>query len=250
MEKVFNAYSSYYNLLYKDKDYASEADYIVDLIRQYKPEGKTLIEFGSGTGKHALLFCQKGFIVKGVEPSEEMIKIAQGNHHPDLTFVNTSIEGLNIDEKFDIATALFHVVSYLNGNDELISSFKNIHKHLKEDGLFIFDLWYTPAVLSQIPEERTKETEDEHIKVIRKATPVNHWNKDVIDVIYDIQVYDKKTEQEYSLSETHNMRHFSIPEIELLANFTGFKILKTEEFLTGKSPGPDTWGVCFVLSKL
>ncbi|MFC3559821.1 class I SAM-dependent DNA methyltransferase [Pedobacter jamesrossensis] len=176
MEKVFNAYSSYYNLLYKDKDYASEADYIADLIKQYKPEAKTLIEFGSGTGKHALLFCQKGFIVKGIEPSEEMIKIAQQNKHANLSFANTSIEGLNIEERFEVASALFHVVSYLNYNNELINSFKNIHKHLNENGLFIFDLWYTPAVLSQIPEKRIKTTEDEHIKVIRNATPVNHWN--------------------------------------------------------------------------
>jgi hypothetical protein len=46
------------------------------------------------------------------------------------------------------------------------------------------------------------------------------------------------------------MRHFSIPEIELLAKLTGFEIIKTEEFLSGETPGPNTWGVCFVLSKV
>lgn len=30
--KVFDAYSSYYNLLYKDKDYQAEADYIASLL--------------------------------------------------------------------------------------------------------------------------------------------------------------------------------------------------------------------------
>lgn len=250
MKKVFNAYSSYYNLLYKDKDYVSEADYIVDLIKQHKPEAKTLVEFGSGTGKHALLFCEKGFQVNGVEPSAEMLKIAQSNSHTNLSFTHASIESLALAEKFDVATALFHVVSYLNENEELINSFRNIHKHLNEGGLFIFDLWYTPAVLSQVPEKRTKVTEDDHIKVIRNATPVNHWNKNIIDVIYDINVFDKENQKDYVLSETHNMRHFSIPEIELLAKLTGFEIIKTEEFLSGETPGPNTWGVCFVLRKV
>ena len=33
MPEVFNAYARYYDLLYKDKDYAAEASYIDDLIR-------------------------------------------------------------------------------------------------------------------------------------------------------------------------------------------------------------------------
>jgi hypothetical protein len=45
------------------------------------------------------------------------------------------------------------------------------------------------------------------------------------------------------------MRHFSIPEIELLAAFTNFTVIKTEEFSTKKIPGTETWGVCFVLQK-
>ena len=46
------------------------------------------------------------------------------------------------------------------------------------------------------------------------------------------------------------MRCFSIPEIELLANQTGFKLLHSEEFITRKAPAIDTWGVCFILQKI
>jgi hypothetical protein len=46
------------------------------------------------------------------------------------------------------------------------------------------------------------------------------------------------------------MRHFSIPEIGLLAEHTGFKILKTEEFLTASDPSERTWGVCIILKKI
>ena len=45
------------------------------------------------------------------------------------------------------------------------------------------------------------------------------------------------------------MRHFSIPEIALLADLTNFTVIKTEEFGTQEKPSENTWGVCFVLQK-
>jgi hypothetical protein len=45
------------------------------------------------------------------------------------------------------------------------------------------------------------------------------------------------------------MRHFSIPEIHMLASFTGFELLKAEEFLSGNEPSENTWGVNFILRK-
>jgi len=47
---VFAGYSRYYDLLYRDKDYAGEADYIAGLIRSYSPNAKTVMEIGCGTG--------------------------------------------------------------------------------------------------------------------------------------------------------------------------------------------------------
>lgn len=249
MTDVFNAYSSYYNLLYKDKDYAAEVEYVHQLIKKYKADSKNIVEFGSGTGKHALLFSQKGFNVLGVEPSTEMLNIAKQNVTDNLLFQNDSI-GSFTGNTYDVALALFHVISYVNSNEALLQAFKNVYKHLNPGGLFIFDAWYSPAVLTQLPEKRTKTIENETIRVTRNATPVNQWNRNVIDVIYDITVLEKETGNKYSFSETHQMRHFSSPELDLLAKTAGFEILKAEEFGTAKQPGPDTWGVCFVLRKV
>lgn len=250
MTQVFNAYSSYYNLIYKDKDYVAEVEYVYQLIKKYKPGSKDIVEFGSGTGKHALLFSQKGLNVLGIEPSTEMLRIAAQNANDSLSFQNDSIGSFNGNNTYDVALALFHVISYVNLNEAVLQAFKNVHKHLNPGGLFIFDVWYSAAVLTQLPEKRTKTIENEAIKVIRNATPVNHWNRNIIDVIYDITVLEKGTGRTHNFLETHEMRHFSIPELDLLAKATGFEILKAEEFGTAKQPGTDTWGVCFVLRKV
>jgi hypothetical protein len=46
------------------------------------------------------------------------------------------------------------------------------------------------------------------------------------------------------------MRHFSLPEIDLLANAHGFERVNTEEFLTGNPAGENTWGVCVTLKRI
>lgn len=250
MSKVFNALGTYYDLIYQDKDYAGEAGYIIRLIKRFNIAAKTIVEFGSGTGKHALLFCQQGFSVLGVEPSKKMLQIAQELKHESLSFKQDSITSFSTEERFDVAAALFHVVSYLNRNEELLLSFKNVYLHLNKGGLFLFDVWYTPAVLTQLPEKRVKIMENDLVKVARHANPTNHWNENIIDINYDVEIFEKASDQRSSFSETHHMRHFSFPEIELLATITGFEILRSEEFGTGKEAGPQTWGVCFVLRKI
>ena len=49
---ILGTYSRYYNLLYKDKDYAGEAAYIYDLIGRYRPGATNILNLGCGTGRH------------------------------------------------------------------------------------------------------------------------------------------------------------------------------------------------------
>ena len=45
------------------------------------------------------------------------------------------------------------------------------------------------------------------------------------------------------------MRNFSSPELKIFAELNDLKVISFEEFLTGKKPGDNTWGVCFILIK-
>jgi ubiquinone/menaquinone biosynthesis C-methylase UbiE len=62
---VFADYARYYDLLYRDKDYAAEAEYVAGLIRKFHPAARSILELGSGTGIHASLPAEKGFTVHG-----------------------------------------------------------------------------------------------------------------------------------------------------------------------------------------
>ena len=70
---VFADYARYHDLLYRDKDYAAEAEYVAGLIRKFHPSAGSILELGSGTGIHASLLAEKGFTVHGIERSPEML---------------------------------------------------------------------------------------------------------------------------------------------------------------------------------
>ena len=73
----FDAYSRYYDLLYRDKDYRREVDYVVQLLKTNGVEGHDILEFGSGTGKHGRLLSDLGYNVHGIELSSEMVSQAE-----------------------------------------------------------------------------------------------------------------------------------------------------------------------------
>ncbi len=250
---IFGTYAQYYNLLYKDKDYAAEADYVHNLIARYRPEGKSLLDLGCGTGRHDILLAKKGYRITGVDMSDKMLAVANSQLaalSPDLyspDFVHGDIRTVRLGKTFDIVTSLFHVISYQVSNEYLLATFETVKMHLRPGGIFIFDCWYGPAVLTDRPVVRIKRLEDQEISVTRIAEPVMHPNKNLVDVNYHIFVRDQATGDVKELQETHRMRYLFRPEIEFLLSETGMKVIEASEWMTAKEPGFDTWGVCFVV---
>ena len=245
---VFDVYSQYYDLLYFDKDYQAETEYLTSLFERYGLNGRNLVEFGSGTGIHGSLLAERGYSVVGVERSIEMVASAQKMR--GLKSIQGDICTIELGQKFDAVLSIFHVVSYLTTNDNLQAVFQNAAKHLDVGGLFVFDFWYSPAVYFQKPSVRIKRISNSSVHITRIAEPVVHENDNCVDVKYTVFARDIQNGKTHTFQETHPMRHFSIPEIELYARISGFELVVAEEFLTSNVPSKDTWGVCVVLRRV
>ena len=247
MKENFKNYSKYYNLLYKDKNYNGEVEYVINLFAKYSNNGKNILELGSGTGIHGDLLNKAGYDVYGIEQSQDMVNLAKSR---DLDCEVNNISSFSLNKRFDIVISLFHVISYLTDNNELIKTFNNANNHLTVNGLFIFDVWYTPAVYEQKPSVKIKKMVNLDLEVIRIAEPYLKNENNQVDVKFSIIAKDLFNDEVTITEETHSMRHFGVPEIELLAKITNFKIIKIEEFLTGNDISEKTWGACFILKKI
>jgi len=250
--KNFENYSKYYDLFYRDKNYEKEVTYIVKLIERYANKKPHLIlELGCGSGSHANFFSKQEFEIFGIERSPEMVKQAEEKKIKNFYPICADIENFELENKqFEVVTSLFHVISYLTDNVKLLSTFHNVNKHLVHGGIFIFDVWYTPAVHNLKPKTAIKRITSNKIKIIRIGETVIQPNENIVNVNYEILVNDEGKNLNLSFNEIHPMRHFSIPEIDLLAKMTNFEIIHSEEFCTGNAPSENTWGVCFLLKKI
>ncbi|MBF0547055.1 MAG: class I SAM-dependent methyltransferase [Candidatus Riflebacteria bacterium] len=245
---VFESYSRYYNLLYRDKNYSLEANYVKSLLTQYSSQAESLLEFGCGTGIHAHILKNFGYQIEGVDLSEEMLKIARKNY-PDIPFHHGDIRKINLGKKFDAVISIFHVFSYQTTNEDLFNTFLSAASHLKEGGVLIFDCWYGPGVISDKPQVRVKRLEDEEISVCRIAEPIIYPNKNIVDVNYTVTIKDKKTEIINELKETHQMRYLFSPEIAFFCQKAGLDLQATLNWLKTDEPDFQSWNACFIAKK-
>ncbi|MDR1236583.1 MAG: methyltransferase domain-containing protein [Holosporaceae bacterium] len=245
MDKTFDLYSKYYDLLYKDKDYEAEAKYVKTLLGENGTNIRDILELGCGTGRHAHLLNRAGYNVFGIDSSSSMLEQAK---LIGVNCVKGDVRTFRADKTFDAVVSLFHVADYQTSNDDLTDFFRTASVHLKSGGIFIFDCWYGPCVLNIKPEIRIKKLENENISIRRTAIPTMHPNENIADVNYEIDIISDGNRYS-SLKETHRMRYLFRPEIELILKMTGFNLLKSEEWLSRKEPGSETWSVVFICEK-
>jgi len=254
--EIFNTYSDYYDLLYQDKDYASEVEFIHQLIQSNHPNATSILNLGCGTGNHDFFLLEKGYQVTGVDISDKNIvnaklKLLSSNiKDADLHFIKGDIRDIRLERKVDIVLALFHVISYQISNADIISAFSTAKAHLGKNGIFIFDCWYGPAVLTDRPAVRLKQTENDHLSIIRIAEPELFPNENIVNVNYLLFVKEKTNNQMSEIRETHKMRYLFKPEIENMLNQTGFDLLRCKEWMTNNGTGFNTWNACFISCSL
>lgn len=235
MPEVFNAYAKYYDLLYRDKDYAAEASYIDGLIKKYRPGAKSVLNLGCGTGKHDACLEKLGYAVSGVDLSPVMLEEAKKRAVPGrLEFFHGDARSVDLKKRFDAVVSLFHVMSYQVTDEDALAAFRTAARHLAPGGVFIFDFWHGGGVLKDPPAVRVKRLEDGTVRIVRIAEPEVKKERNVVEVNYQIMTLEKKTGQWSELRETHSMRYFFLPEIRRFLSDAGFALKDSGGWMTDK----------------
>lgn len=252
----FQDYAKYYDMLNQNKDYKLETDYIDSLVKKYSTQAHTVLELGSGTGTHAIKFSDKGYSVHGIDISQEMVDISNRKLNEltgsvdNVQFTQGDIREINLSTTFDVVLSLFHVMSYQTENSDLEKVFMTAHQHLNQEGIFLFDFWHGPGVLTDQPTVRVKRVEEGNVKVYRVAEPVMHCDKNRVDVHYEILIMNEQTKEYLSINEIHSMRYLFIPELRLIAAKCGFEFINAYEYLTTNELSYQSWNGCILFKKV
>lgn len=271
-------YTDLYDYFYRDKDYERECDLLEQLFQTYGGGAtRSVLDLGCGTGGHSLVLAQRGYAVVGVDRSAGMLTRARqkaealgkgggGNSdsnddndkdnnisndnsvvagHGRAVFRQEDIRDAEFgDEKFDAALMMFAVLGYQLENADVLSALRTARRALLPGGLFVFDVWYGPAVLGERPSERVKVVSTEAGgQILRAASAELDARRHLCAVRYRVwRLEDGRVPE--SAEETHRMRYFFPLELELLLETSGFSMLRLGAFPDfAREPDETTWNV-------
>lgn len=245
---IFKGYASYYDLLYRDKDYAGEAAFVRRRVRKHSPSARSVLDLGCGTARHAREFVRHGWCVLAVDQSRYMIGQAKTERdllparlRKSLRLGLGDVSRFRTNEMFDAAVSLFHVVNYQTTDAGLRGLFRSAREALRPGGVFMFDFWYGPGVRADPPAVRVKRVENKSVRILRLAEPIHHVKCHRVDVNYTLFATDRRTGRGEQIVETHSVRYLFLPEIKRLGRAAGMKLVESGGWLTGKPLSERTW---------
>jgi SAM-dependent methyltransferase len=241
------SYANQYDAMYGDKDYVAECNLVAAAAREHGVALDRVLDIGCGTGGHSLEWAGRGVRCVGVDMSSAMIAIAEEKSRllPDPTrpeWIVGDAQNFHADGQFDVATMMFAVLGYMNSNEAVIAALKNVRRHLRTGGLFAFDCWYGPAVLSVRPEGRVRVVEGAQGQTIRSASTAIDSFRHLAHVTFKLWNVEGDRYLGYA-EETHGMRYFFPQELELLLQMAGFKLLSIRSFPGDEEPRDDSWNI-------
>jgi len=242
LDKIYDKYAVYYDILHSDKSYSKECEFVEQMFKTFSTSlPKTVLDVGCGTGNHAIIFAKKGYEITGIDASAGMVNHAQRKAVEsglNIDFKTMDMTDIKLEKKFDACIVMFGAIGYLKSYDALRKAFIGIKNHLTEDGILIFDYWNGPAVLTLRPSTVNKDIKHNDTRILRSATPKLDFENNVCSVNYHCIVLEKnKIIDEFI--EVHRLQFYFPTDIHYHLDTCGFKVIKTMPFMKAEEPIDD-----------
>lgn len=245
-------YSAVYDSIYATKQYSQECDLIDRLVQSYTDRrvGR-ILDFGCGTGNHAIEMAQRGYEVWGVDRSRNMLDHAEMKsstlpRHCRPVFVCGDIRDTELPHGFDLVLMMFAVLGYQRENEDVLAVLTNAYRHLSPGGLLVFDCWYGPAVLCQRPSHRDQMFPTRDGQIRRTATADIDISQQLCSVHYQLSKEDRRRKVTQA-EENHVMRFFFPSEMDQFLNYAGFDPVRYGAFPEfALEPDETSWNFCVV----
>lgn len=222
VEKLYhNELASLYDCFQKGVE--GDVKFYLDYFKNFK--GK-ILEIGAGTGRITIPLLKNGLDIVALDIAPNMLKILASKatkEKVDAKTICSDMRNFRLKDKFDAVIVTFRTFQHLYAVDDQIKTLNNIRKHLKKNGVLIFDV-YMPN-LKFIKKGDWQWRKDCDIKLIKKG-------KIRIDFRNRYDTAEQMMYSQYRLTFLDNkkkivplkMRYFFRFEIEHLLKLTGFKV--------------------------
>jgi SAM-dependent methyltransferase len=167
-EKWFETWfdTSYYHLLYKNRD-EKEARQLVDALLNFikPPKSHQFLDVACGKGRHSIYLNSLGYSATGIDLSENCIDAARACSQGKVRFEVRDIRKPLDVGQFDIALNLFTSFGYFEDIESHVRSVKNIADALNPKGLFVIDYLNASYIKFHLIKEEVIEEEGKIFRI-------------------------------------------------------------------------------------
>lgn len=223
-----------------EKGVKDDIDFYLSYFKNYK--GK-ILEIGAGTGRITIPLLKAYLDITALDISSDMLiilkeKAQKENITPKI--VVADMRNLSKVEKFDTIFISYRTFQHLYTVNDQLYTLREIKKHLKKDGVLIFDVYYPIFKYIALGNWKWQVEQKIDVENIGKVK-IDYRNK------YDMASQIMYQEDRYKLSSgkveviPYKMRFFFRFEIEHLLSLAGFEIInlygdfKKNKFKNGSS---------------
>lgn len=236
----------YDNLIKGDVDYLKWANVILNLCNEFNVSKKGYLDLACGTGNLTEYIAKNFSDTWAVDLSYDMLTEAENKLRDKGIkgrFVCQDISELQLNKEFDLITCCLDSTNYLIENEDILNYFKGVHKHLKEDGVFIFDInsYYK---LSNILGNNTFTYDEEDIYY----TWENVFEDNIVDMY--LTFFLKEGELYRRFDEHHTERAYTSKELEDFITKAQFKIVKVFDNYEYENISSTSERIVYVLKKV
>ena len=136
----YEAAAEFYDLFANNEDIPFYLNYA-------KQQGSPILDLAAGTGRVTLKLAEAGYVVVALEKSSAMLNVARerllaatDDIQSRVTIIDGDFTEFSIDQTFSLIIIPASFGHALTSNEQL-SALNSMHRHLKDDGLLILDLF-------------------------------------------------------------------------------------------------------------
>jgi 2-polyprenyl-3-methyl-5-hydroxy-6-metoxy-1,4-benzoquinol methylase len=119
-----------------------EADFLTKIFDTEKVT--SVLDFGCGTGRHALPLAKRRFRVSGVDYVDKFVLEAKSKSEnmnlENVEFYNGDCRTFSLSQEFDAAICLYDVIGTYTDYESNMKILKNLFQHVKKEGLLFLSV--------------------------------------------------------------------------------------------------------------
>ncbi|MBT2665548.1 methyltransferase domain-containing protein [Bacillus sp. ISL-4] len=246
---TYERFAYVYDELMKDAPYEKWLMILTAKLEQYGIGGRKVLDLACGTGEMTVELAQHGFEVTGVDLSDEMLLVANekavklGLSIPLFQQNMAELEGLG---QFDCVTIFCDSLNYLRDAEDIVKTFSRVHEHLKDGGLFLFDV-HSIYKMEEIFRDNTFAVNGEEVSYIWDCFP----GVEPYSVEHDLSFFVRDDESGLydRFDELHYQRTYPVEQYKKWLEQAGFTVSEVLADLEEAPLAAETERILFVASK-